>query len=123
MVAGGTGSLQQNLAPVVTRLAFYWNGTEGTLDCLALSPSTTYSAPGSANFDTNIMYVTGQITSVTIKGGVASIAGKATCTGLGAGVGVPFTATAYRGGPGTRFVLKVSGLTFTETLLDGGITF
>jgi len=29
----------------------------------------------------------------------------------------PFTARAERGGPGSRFVLTVSGLTFEETVL------
>lgn len=36
---------------------------------------------------------------------------------------MPFTVTADRGGPGTRVVLAVSGLTFVETMLEGSITF
>jgi hypothetical protein len=44
-------------------------------------------------------------------------------TGLGAGANKPFTATATRGGPGATLVLTVSGLTFSEIVLDGQIVF
>ncbi|MBA3728157.1 MAG: hypothetical protein H0W94_02950 [Actinobacteria bacterium] len=44
-------------------------------------------------------------------------------TGLGAGKDLPFTLIAYRGGPGTRVVLRVSGLVFNEIVLEGGISF
>jgi hypothetical protein len=49
--------------------------------------------------------------------------GTATVTGLGAGTDRPFTATVTRGGPGATLLLKVSGLTFDEIVLDGQITF
>ena len=67
--------------------------------------------------------VTGEITSVEIRGDIATLKGLATVTGLGAGSDLPFTAVAERGGPGARFVLTVSGLTFEEIPAGGGITF
>jgi len=54
---------------------------------------------------------------------VAVLTGSADVTGLGAGTNLPFTATAERGGPGTTFVLTISGLTFHETILEGEISF
>jgi hypothetical protein len=69
------------------------------------------------------MYVTGAITAVEINGSTAVLTGSATVTGLGAGANLPFTATAERGGPGTTFVLTISGLTFHETILEGQISF
>jgi hypothetical protein len=93
------------------------------LECLALAPNANAGDAGSGNFDTNVMYVTGTIESVEIHGKIAELTGKATVTGLGAGSNLPFTATAERGGPGTQFVLRVSGLTFDEIVLDGQIKF
>ena len=90
---------------------------------LVLTASALPGSPGSGNFDTNVMYVTGTITAVQINGSVAVLTGSATVTGLGAGSNVPFTATAERGGPGTTFVLTISGLTFHETILEGEISF
>jgi hypothetical protein len=69
------------------------------------------------------MYVTGPITEVRFQGSSAVLTGTAAVTGVGAGSDVPFTVTADRGGPGTRVVLVVSGLTFVETMLEGSITF
>src|SRR5207248_2828400 len=80
---------------------------QGRFECLALAPSALPGSPGSGNFDTNVMYVTGTITAVQINGSVAVLTGSATVTGLGAGSNVPFTATAERGGPGTTFVLTI----------------
>ncbi len=80
-------------------------------------------SPGSGSFDTNVMYVTGDITSFEVRGPIAVLEGSATVTGLGAGSNRPFTARAERGGPGSRFVLTVSGLTFEETVLEGEIKF
>ena len=120
-VAGGTGS--PSFVPVITKLGIYWDGKAGTLDCLALAPSHTAGSAGSGNFDSNIMYVTGTIHSVTFKGNTAVIEGNADCTGLGAGLGVPFIMTIQSGGPGARAVLQVSGLTFTETLISGQFSF
>ena len=36
---------------------------------------------------------------------------------------VTFTATVTRGGPGATLVLEVSGLTFSEIVLEGEIRF
>jgi hypothetical protein len=121
MVAGGTGS--PNYIPVITMLGIQWNGTTGTLDCLALAPSHAAGSSGSGSFDDNIMYVTAVIETVSFSGDTVTMTGTANCTGLGAGNGVPFTAVAQRGGPGARMTLKVSGLTFVETLIAGNISF
>jgi hypothetical protein len=121
MVAGGTGA--PDFTPVITKVAFHWKQGEGRFECLALAPSQAAGSPGSGNFDTNAMYVTGEINSASVAGSTVVLTGSATVTGLGAGSNLPFTLTARRGGPGTRLVLEVSGLTFDETLLEGQIRF
>jgi hypothetical protein len=121
MLEGGSGS--PDFVPVLTKLAFHWNGREGDLECLAITPSAPAGDPGSGDFDTNVMYVTGPITSGSIEGGRAVLRGTATVTGLGAGEDLPFTLIALRGGPGTRVVLHVSGLAFNEIVLEGVIRF
>jgi hypothetical protein len=118
VTGGGPG-----LAPVITRFGFHWRDGEGKFECLALVPSAKAGMPGSGNFDTNAMYVTGEIASAEIQGPRAILKGVATVTGLGAGSHLPFTATAEPGGPGTRMVLIVSGLTFDEVVIDGAIEF
>jgi hypothetical protein len=120
-IAGGTGA--PSFTPVITKLSFHWQHGQGHFECLALAPSVAAGKAGSGNFDTNVMYVTGPITAVQFNGSVATLMGTATVTGLGAGMNVPFTATAERGGPGTPFVLNISGLTFDETVLEGEISF
>jgi hypothetical protein len=121
-VAGGTGA--PSFTPVITKLTFHWRDGQGHFECLALAPTSAAAGKsGSGNFDTNVMYVTGAITAVEINGSVAVLMGSATVTGLGAGPNVPFTATAERGGPGTTFVLNISGYTFNETVLEGQISF
>jgi hypothetical protein len=121
ILVGGTGS--PNFVPVTTMLGIQWDGDKGSFDCLALAPSHRAGFAGSGTFDTNIMYVTGEIRSVSFDKNVVTMTGTADCTGLGAGIGVPFTATAERGGPGARITLKVSGLSFEETLISGRISF
>jgi hypothetical protein len=121
MLEGGTGA--PDFVPVLTKLAFSWNGTRGDLECLAIAPSAPAGDPGSGDFDTNAMYVTGPITSGSVEEGRAVLRGSATVTGLGAGEDLPFTLIAYRGGPGTRVVLHVSGLVFNEIVLEGVIRF
>jgi hypothetical protein len=121
-VAGGTGA--PSFVPVITKLTFHWRDGQGHFECLALAPTSAAAGqPGSGNFDTNVMYVTGAITAVQINGSAAVLTGSANVTGLGAGTNVPFTATAERGGPGTTFVLTISGFTFNETILEGEISF
>jgi hypothetical protein len=107
----------------MTKFAFSWRGGKGGFECLALVPSVPAGKPGSGNFDTNAMYVTGSLNSVAVAGDSATLKGTATVTGLGAGSDRPFTATATRGGPGATLVLEVSGLTFSEIVLDGQIDF
>ena len=121
LVTGGTGA--PSFVPVLTKFAVHWRDGTGQFECLALAPNAPAGTPGSGNFYTNVMYVTGIITSAEVRGSVAILKGTATVTGVGAGSHLPFTATAERGGPGTRLVLEVSGLTFQELVLDGNIDF
>jgi hypothetical protein len=117
IVEGGTGS--PSFTPIITKVAFRWQAGAGQFECLALAPSEDAGSPGSGNFDTNIMYVTGPITSVEIEERAVVLQGTATVTGAGAGSDRAFTATVTRGGPGATLVLEVSGLTFKEILLEG----
>lgn len=118
LTGGGPGT-----APVITRLGINFQNGSGHFDCLALMPTSSAGTPGSGNFDNNIMYVTGPISAASLQGDSVVLTGTATVTGVGVGTNRPFTVTADRGGPGTKVVLVVSGLTFVETLLEGSITF
>jgi len=121
LVRGGTGA--PSFVPVMTKFGFNWRDGAGGFECLALVPSVAAGKPGSGNFDTNAMYVTGSLTSAQVRGQSAVLKGTATVTGLGAGTNAPFTATVTRGGPGATLVLEVSGLTFSEIVLEGEIRF
>jgi hypothetical protein len=121
ILEGGTGA--PSFTPVITKVAFHWRARAGHFECLALAPSAEAGSPGSGNFDTNAMYVTGPITAAEVKRHTAVLKGTATVTGLGAGSDQPFTATVTRGGPGATLVLEVSGLTFREILLEGQFRF
>ena len=120
MVEGGTGS--PSFTPIITKVAFHWRAGTGRFECLALAPTEAAGTRGSGKFDTNIMYVTGAITSADVEEDAAVLKGSATVTGAGAGSDQAFTATVTRGGPGATLVLEVSGLTFREILLDGRFT-
>jgi hypothetical protein len=120
MVEGGTGS--PSFTPIITKVAFHWQAGAGRFECLALAPTEQAGTRGSGKFDTNIMYVTGAITSADIGKDAAILRGSATVTGAGAGPDQAFTATVTGGGPGATLVLDVSGLTFREILLDGRFT-
>lgn len=121
IVEGGTGA--PSFAPLLTKVAFHARNGSGRFECLALAPSSPAGDPGSGNFDANVMYVTGEITSAKVREQVATLTGTATVTGVGAGSNEPFTARVTRGGPGATLVLEVSGLTFREILLDGEFRF
>jgi hypothetical protein len=121
ILESGTGP--PSFTPVITKVAFHWRAGAGHFECLALAPSADAGRPGSGNFDTNVMYVTGPITASEINGDTAVLKGSSTVTGLGAGSDLPFTATVTRGGPGATLVLEVSGLTFREILLKGQFRF
>jgi len=115
IIEGGSGGAAP--VPVETVLAFHASSTGGAFECLALAPTVTESG----SFETNVMYVTGKVTSAAVTGSTAVLHGTATVTGIGAGQNVPFTATVQAGGPGTTVVLEISGLTFHEILLEGQI--
>lgn len=121
ILEGGTGP--PDFTPVLTKLAFHWDGRTGDLECLAIAPATPAPDPGSGEFDTNVMYVTGPVTSARVIGDSAVLEGTATVTGLGAGEDEPFRLTVRRGGPGTTAVLEVSGFVFREIVLEGQISF
>jgi hypothetical protein len=122
MARGGTGAPE--FKPLLTKFAFSFRGGAGGFECLALAPAALAGKPGSGNFITNVMYVTGTISSVRIAGDTAVMKGSAEVTGLGPSASrKPFTATATRGGPGATLVLTVAGLTFKEILLEGQIVF
>ena len=115
---GGPG-----LVPVTTVLAFHASAQGGAFECLALMPPVATSfSPESGDFEVNAMYVTGKVTSMTVRDRTAVLHGTATVTGLGAGANLPFTFVAQAGGPGTTATLTISGLTFHEILLEGQIT-
>lgn len=120
IIEGGTGA--PAYIPVTTVLAFHANGQDGDFECLALAPTSGSGAPESGQFEVNAMYVTGRITSVTVRDGTAVLRGTAVVTGLGFGPSQPFTFTVNAGGPGTTATLVVSGLTFHEILLEGQVT-
>jgi hypothetical protein len=121
MVERGSGP--PSFEPLLTKVAFHWEGESGWFECLALAPGAKAGTKGSGSFNTNVMYVTGPITSEEVHGRTAVLKGSATVTGVGAGSNQPFTATVRRGGPGATLVLEVSGLTFKEILLDGEFGF
>jgi len=119
IIEGGMGGAAP--VPVTTLVAFHADAQGGDFECLAFAPSKV-SGRGSGEFDANVMYVTGKVTSLEIGKGVATLHGTATVTGLGAGQDVPFTALIHAGGPGTTVRLDGSGLTFPEILVDGHIS-
>src|SRR5713101_3944784 len=119
IIEGGTGGTP--LLPVTTLVAFHADAQGGDFECLAFAPSHETGAD-SGEFDANVMYVTGKVTSLQIDNGAATLGGTATVTGLGAGQDLPFTVLVHAGGPGTTVKLGVSGLTFPETLVDGHIS-
>src|SRR5438876_11130320 len=120
IIEGGTGGAAP--VPVTTLVAFHADAQGGDFECLALAPSQVTST-GSGEFDANVMYVTGKVTSLEIAKGVATLRGTATVTGLGAGQGASFIASVQAGGPGTTVKLDVSGFTFHEILVEGHIDF
>jgi len=118
----GTGS--PDFIPVMTEIAFHVEIVDGAVignfECMARAPSKA-TGPASANFDTNVMYVTGTVESVAIDGDTIRIGGGSDCTGIGAGSNVPFSVEIQKGGPGASVVLT-AGTTqqvFRETLLNG----
>lgn len=119
IIEGGTGGAAP--LPVTTLVAFHADKQGGDFECLAFAPSHETGAD-SGEFDANVMYVTGKVTSLQIGKRVAILSGTATVTGLGAAPSTPFTATVHEGGPGTTIKLEVSGLTFPEILVDGHIS-
>lgn len=126
LVSGGTGA--PSFVPVLTKFAFNSRNGSGRFECLALAPSAARGSAGSGNFDTNVMYVTGTITSAEVNGQIGVLKGSATVTGVGSDPSnpqklFPFTVTVTPGGPGATLVLVVSGLTFNEIVLEGEIKF
>lgn len=122
ILEGGTGS--PDFLPVLTQIAFHVESTGGVIggnfECLAFAPHASTGA-SSGSFDTNIMYVTGAIQSVALVGDTIRISGGSTCTGVGAGTNVPFSAIIQKGGPGATVILTAGAnqQVFRETLVSG----
>lgn len=122
IIHGGTGS--PGFVPVITTIAFHatrsGNSVTGSFECLAEAPEAG-TGPNSAQFTVNAMYVTGQITGASVRGGTATLTGTANITGLGAGSDVSFTFVVQKGGPGATSILTVATLPtpFHEILLNG----
>jgi hypothetical protein len=119
IIQGGTGG--DTPLPVTTVVAFHARPGGGHFECLALAPPRA-TGPGSGEFTVNVMYVTGEVRSLTVNGDTAVLRGVATVTGIGAGQRQPFTVRLTEGGPGATLVLTISGLTFREILVDGRFT-
>jgi hypothetical protein len=123
IIHGGTGSAG-GFIPVLTTIAFHaeriGGAVTGSFECLALAPEAGTGSK-SAQFTVNAMYVTGQITGVTVHGDTATLTGTSNITGLGAGSNVPFTFVVQKGGPGATSVLTVNTLSapFNEILVQG----
>lgn len=124
IIEGGTGS-PGGFVPVLTTVAFHASSAAdsviGDFECLARAPRAA-TGVGSADFTTNVMYVTGRVTGVRTSGDTATLTGSATITGLGAGTDVPFTFVMRKGGPGATAVLTTEGdthLIFNEVLVEG----
>src|SRR5438046_3040310 len=81
MIEGGTGGAAP--VPVTTLVAFHADAQGGDFECLAFA-SSQVSGAASGEFDANVMYVTGKVTSLEIAKGVAMLRGTATVTDLGA---------------------------------------
>lgn len=125
IIWGGTGAdgTDHPFAPILTKFAVSWSNGQGHFECLALTPSAPAGSAGSGNFDTNIMYVTGAITSAKFNARSAVLKGTAVVTGAGAGLTQPFTLTLVKGGPGATLKLEIATMTFNETVLEGEIKF
>jgi len=124
IIHGGTGS--PHFLPVITTVAFHAErsgaGVTGELDCLALAPPESGTAPGSGQFTENAMYVVGKVTGARVHGDTATLTGIADITGLGAGTNVSFTFIVHKGGPGSAAELTVDSLPalpFHEILVQG----
>jgi hypothetical protein len=123
IIEGGTGSTG-GFIPVFTTLAFHAEQDAGSVtgdfECFARVPESG-AGSGSAAFTVNAMYVTGRITGAVVNGDSATLTGRATITGLGAGSNVPFEIIVRSGGPGTTAVLTTGSLVFHEILVEGSI--
>jgi hypothetical protein len=137
MLVGGDGGMMQKdqslPTPVITLLALKATTTRGVttghFECLALAPPAPASfQPSSGDFSVNVMYVTGTVTELSVKGSHIVIKGTSVITGIGAGKNVAYTFEADEGGPGTYTVLTTANpepekdpLVFRELLLEGSI--
>ena len=129
LVRGGGTTIVEGGAPgfipVLTKIAFsarrHGSVVTGSFECLALAPASP-AGPQSGEFNVNAMYVTGQVTGLTVRGKTATLTGTATITGLGAGSDVAFEFVVEDGGPGAKAVLTTAGapsLVFNELLVEG----
>ncbi len=139
IIVGGDGGMIQGdpslPTPIMTILSFQAtkddDQVKGFFECLALMPRKAESfKPLSGTFSINAMYVTGTVTDLEIDGDMATISGKATITGVGAGRDLDFTFVVQEGGPGSFMHLTTQNpehgkepLVFRELLIEGEVKF
>ncbi len=131
VITGGNGAATLgDLMPVKTLFAFVASREKGGVatgrfECLALAPPAA-SGADSGQFTTNVMYVTGVITSLErLNKKTFLLKGQGRCSGLGAGDGVQFEATVTLGGAGATIRLTVDtlpGIEFFEVVTSGSIS-
>src|SRR5947199_5108628 len=98
MIEGGTGGAAP--VPVTTLVAFHADAQGGDFECLAFA-SSQVSGAASGEFDANVMYVTGKVTSLEIAKGFSILRWSAIVTGLVAGQYIPRTVVLQEGAPGS----------------------
>src|SRR5437870_12425985 len=85
ILEGGTGS--PDFIPVLTQVAFHVEIVDGAVignfECLALAPPKSTGATR-ADFNTNVMYVTGTFQTLLIAGDPVRLSGRPDCRGIGA---------------------------------------
>jgi hypothetical protein len=122
ILEGGTGA--PDYLPVLTDVAFHAEVVDGVVtgdfECLARGPRKGAGAT-SADFTSNVMYVHGSVETGVVQGDTIRITGNSDCTGIGAGVDLPFTAEIRKGGPGATVALRAGNppQTFREILTSG----
>src|SRR5262249_6333237 len=99
IIEGGTGGSQPVL--VTTLVAFRVNSSSDDVECLARAPPRP-TGRGSGALTSNVMYVTGTVTSLSVSGCSAVLRGTAAVTGLSAGHDRPFTVTVTPTARGRR---------------------
>ena len=116
IIEGGTGGSEP--VPVTTLAAFRVTASGGDFECLAPAPPRP-AGPGSGAFTTNVVHVTGTVTSLSVSRRSAKSWGTATVTGLGAGHDRPFHGENHRRRSGDDDPADRPRLAFHEIHTEG----